>query len=239
MFNLELLQAINDWQKAGFGSEKESLAENIRKYASHLPNKFKTLTNVCYRKINLKGKSIMDIGLYWEISEKYSSWTFQNSIAQNFDDGIPLQESGEIAYIFEWNPSESKGFEVIINLYELFNDSDFINACKENQNLVNDFHLGIGRFQNSEEEVVLKVSKLSIDQVWALGGYGEKNEEKFYKLIYKKTPTQQQLKQFNEMILQKNIPIRKPNWITKESNPEAIERLIKKNKEHASNLIKE
>lgn len=241
MFTLELLQAINDWQIGGTIEAKESLAENIKKYAIHLPSKFKTLSNVCYRKINLEGKYILEIGLCGEILEKYSSWTLRSSIVQNFDGGIPEHQSCKIPYIFELNPSNSEDFEVIINLYELFNDLDFKTACVENQKFIKDFHLGIGEFKNSEAEVILKVSKLGRDQIWALGGHGIKTKEEFYKLINEVfefiNGKPLELKEFDEMISQNNIPIGGSMWITKESNPKKVESLIQKNKEYAFNLM--
>ena len=215
---------------------------SCRKYASHLPNKFKTLNNVCYRKINLNGHHIYKIGVDFKIPEKYSSWTFESPIAEKFNTGIPTKKSGKIGFIFEWNPIQFSDFEVIINLNEVFQSIEFQKACYNFESNIHDFHLGIGRYKGTQQEIILKVSELKIEQIWAYGSYPTPMSlfaKKYYskKSNQKVEPSNKQVEKLAKMLKEQGIN-RKEMWVTKKTNLKGVNRLIEKNKMYAHQMNK-
>lgn len=241
MFTLELLQAINNWQKGALGIGKDTLAENVKKHSVKLPLKFKTLEGVCYRKIHLKGDNILKIGIDFKIPETYSSWTFESSIAEKFNIVIPTKKSGRIGFIFEWNPTQFPNFEVIINLNEVFQSIEFQKACNDFESSIYDFHLGIGKYKNAQQEIILKISELKIEQIWAYGSYKTSTDEFVQKYLSRKTnqkqkPTNKQKEAVVNLLKMRGIN-RKEMWLTKEKNPTKVQELIEKNKVFALSLM--
>lgn len=72
-FNIELIQAINDWQASGFGGNKKRIVDEILKYTQSVPERFKNLPSPCYRRVDLTGKYNLQIGLKLSLPEAESS----------------------------------------------------------------------------------------------------------------------------------------------------------------------
>ncbi len=209
MYTLELLQAINDWQATGIGTNKTQIAERIIAHSADLPEKFKTINSKCYRQVALTGMNTVLLGANMQLPETYSSWTFDKSVAQSFNGGVP--PVGYQGVIFEIHNS-AIDFSVIINLYELFNDSDFLDACESQKNQIGSYKTGIGFFKNSESEVILKVDNLTTSQIWAYGGYSAPRE-KLAEMVFRHTPSAKELDYFDKLVKQGNIIIG-GDWVT-------------------------
>ena len=209
MYTIELLQAINDWQAEGFEENKQDLAKKIKKESARLHKKFKTLNENCFRRVDLVGKHTLQIGTELKLPETYSSWTFDVLIAQNFYDGVP--EVGYQGVIFKLNPSDND-YEVIINLNELFSDKDFTNFCEKYKAKINNYDNGIGRFGNYEKELVLDVSELKMEQIYAYGGYSS-SKEYFAQKYFGHSPNAEELIFFKKLLKKDNIPIG-AKWVT-------------------------
>jgi hypothetical protein len=209
MYNLELLQAINDWQATGMGSNKTQIAERIIEHSKDLSSKFKTLNSKCYRQLALSGINSVLLGANMQLPETYSSWTFDKSVAQSFNGGVP--PIGKQGVIFEID-NNVPDFEVIINLYELFKDQDFIAACNKIAKDITSFKTGIGYFMNKEAEVVLKIEKITTNQIWSYGGYSASREQ-LAEMLFGQKPTEKQFEYFDDLIRQGNINIG-GNWVT-------------------------
>lgn len=89
MYSLELLQAINDWQSTGIGTNKTQIAARIIEHSKELPIKFKSLNTKCYRQLALSGMNSVLLGANMRLPETYSSWSFDKSVVQNFNGGVP------------------------------------------------------------------------------------------------------------------------------------------------------
>lgn len=209
MYTIELLQAINDWQSTGMGINKTQIAERIIKYSKKLPYKFKSINTKCYRQLSLSGENSVTLGVNMELPETYSSWTFDKSVAKCFNGGIP--PIGKQGVIFQVDHN-SPDCEVIINLFELFKDNDFIKACSVNKNDIISYKSGIGYFMNKEAEVVLKIEKIKTEQIWAYGGYSS-SKEQLAKMFFRREPTDKDFDFFDELIKNNEVNIG-GNWVT-------------------------
>ena len=209
MYTKELLQAINDWQSTGMGTNKTQIAERIINYSKHIPEKFKKINGKCYRQLALSGTNSVLLGVNMKLPETYSSWSFDKSVVQNFNGGVP--PIGRQGIIFEVD-NNVPGFEVIINLFELFKDEMFLEACEQNKNDITSYKTGIGYFMNKEAEVILKIENLTTNQIWAYGGYSSPRE-KLAEIYFGQIATARQLLVFDRLIKQGNLIIG-GNWVT-------------------------
>lgn len=229
MFTLKLLQAINDWQNEGIGINKSIIAERIKANAENLHKKFSTLNAKCYRRVDLVGKYTLEIGLNMKLPETTSSWTFQKSVAQNFMGGVP--QVGYQGVIFELNPSDDN-FEVIINLDELYNDPEFVNACEENKDKITNYNEGIGRYGNCENEIILEVKQLHLNQLWAYGGFSAPRAV-LARMYFGHDANPSELAMFDALVKQANITIG-GNWVTGTEKDRLVQFHIDKAKELTS-----
>jgi hypothetical protein len=193
MYTLELLQAINDWQNSGSGKNKTQIAQRIIKHSKGLPEKFKKVNSNCYRQIALSGANSLHLGKNMELPETYSSWTLDPVIAQNFNGGVP--HSTRQGVIFEIDETV-EDFEVILNLYELFRDDEFIQTCTANKEKIESYKSGIGYFMGKEVEVILKIQRITVDQIWAYGGFSSSKEE-LAEIFFGRKPSIKELEYFD------------------------------------------
>jgi hypothetical protein len=229
MYNLELSQAINDWQAIGIGKNKTSIAEKIIEHSNDLPPKFKTLHSKCYRHLALSGRNSVLLGANMQLPETYSSWTIDRSVAQQFNGGIP--SIGRQGIIFEID-NNAPDFEVIINLHELFKDEDFLLVCNQRKNEITSFETGIGYFMNNEAEVILKIKRITTDQIWSYGGYSSSREQLAERFLGRK-PTDTEFVYIDSLIKQLNINLG-GRWVT----GEAKDRIVRLHIETAQRLTK-
>lgn len=209
MYSIELLQAINDWQATGMGNNKTQIAERIIEHSKEIPDRFKKINTKCYRQLALSGMNSVLLGANMQLPETYSSWTFDKSVAQNFNGGVP--PVGRQGVIFEVD-STVPDCQVVINLFELFKDNEFITACEQNKSNISSYTTGIGYFMNKEAEVILKIEKITTKQIWAYGGYSAPRE-KLAEMYFGHAPTPRELNYFDKLIKQGNIIIG-GNWVT-------------------------
>ncbi len=208
MYKLELLQAINDWHSTGIGTNKTQIAERIIEYSKDIPEKFKVMSPSCYRQVALTGTNSLILGANMRLPETYSSWTFDKSVVQNFNGGVP--PIGYQGVIFEIH-NNAPNFSVVINLYELYKDETFLDACEAQKNEITSYKTGIGFFKNSESEVILKVDNLTTSQIWAYGGYSAPRE-KLAEMYFGHVANQRELNHFDKLVKQANIIIG-GNWV--------------------------
>jgi hypothetical protein len=209
MYSLELLQSINDWQSTGMGTNKTQIAERIIEHSKEINIKFKSLNAKCYRQIALTGMNSVLLGANMRLPETYSSWSFDRSVVQSFNGGVP--PVGRQGIIFEVD-NTVQGVEVILNLYELFKDETFLEACEKHKNDISSYKSGIGYFLNKEAEIILKVEYLTTNQIWAYGGYSAPRE-KLAEMYFGHVASPRELIVFDRLINQGNIIIG-GNWVT-------------------------
>ena len=92
------------------------------------------------------------------LSETILAWTLDTKIAKSFKGGVPPE--GIQGVIFVTTP---KPENVIVNLTILFSNSDFQAAYEKEKDNINGFYEGIGRYGNSQSEVVLEIYTLPLN----------------------------------------------------------------------------
>lgn len=170
MFPLELLQAINDWQ---IGTTLKR-AETLKVLSAELPNEFKTCRFCCFRQVALDKAHIWKLGEELFLEEKISSWTHLSEVAKTFKGGVPPPKQGFQGVIFSISPPLDT---VIINLEKVYSSDEFKKSLAQLKHKITRYHEGIGRYGDSQSEVILEIEKISINDVHALGGHSSSREE--------------------------------------------------------------
>jgi hypothetical protein len=212
MFDAGLLQAISDWQLGGDAEAKQVRGKRLEALASVLPAEFKSCTADCYRRLSLTKGSVWKVGTEYELEETISSWTLSLNVAKAFKDGVPPK--GYQGAIFAHQPSAQ---EVIINLNTLFSNAEFQRAISECRKKIKNFDKGIGRYGNSQREVVLSPESLPLDSVHCWGGYiGD--EKSFEGML----PEGETMEDFKKRLEDLSFDFNQPHWLC---DPLAIKRV--------------
>lgn len=227
-FSIELLQAINDWQRGGDAKQKKRRGAALKKLSSSLPEQFRCTSESCFRQIALDESAVWNIRTEYKISESLSSWTESIDAAKEFKGGVP--PLGYQGVIFCISPNCDS---VIVNLARLFSDSGFCAFLEEKKGEVKDFDKGIGRYGGSQKEVVIEIDTLPLGSLYAWGGYTS-SEKELARMFFGAQPTSTQMEWFRSLMVQAG---RAPGpwWL---SNPEAVARVSEKLKFHGTRLTK-
>lgn len=75
-------------------------------------------------------------------------------------------------YIISIYPDQD---QVILNLKELYSCEYFQAAIRENQQKIRKYNRGIGRYFDSQKEVILEVDSVTIDNIESLGGHSSES----------------------------------------------------------------
>ena len=165
-YSLELLQAINDWQRGGNRRQKRSCGIRLKGLASALNAQFRHCDAVCFRQVELDKSFVWKLGDTLHLTEEISSWTLNFDFAKEFKGGVPPPGSQGVIFALKPDPNA-----VVLNLAELCRDPTFFQECERLRSKIRKYRLGIGHYRDNEAEVILEVSELKIDDVYALGGY--------------------------------------------------------------------
>ena len=161
-FKLEILQAINDWQRGTTTARGKKLEE----LCVNLPEKYTKVDFPCYRKMNLKKDGVFSIFAHLCLPERISSWSSSVDVVKSFKHGVSLK-IGEQSFIYKTIPSQK---EVIINLIAVYESYDFHSAVNLFRDDIKDIKLGIDRYHNSQLEVILKKKVVTHKDIYILGG---------------------------------------------------------------------
>ncbi len=166
LYSIEFLQAVNDWQIGGDSNMKKKRGDALSELVKDKYEKFKTTDRECYRRIVLTKKYVWKLGENLELEESISAWTFSSNVAKSFKGGPTREE--RIAVIFKIKPPTEC---IIINLDLLYKNSDFLKAIESNKHKIKNFNKGIGKYKNSQNEIILKIGNISINSIYAFGGF--------------------------------------------------------------------
>ncbi|MEB0042646.1 hypothetical protein [Pseudomonas sp. MH10] len=108
------------------------------------------------------------------LAEKILSWTFDLKIAKDFKKGVPAKGNGMQGVIFERQPKQD---EIVVNLWSLFRNQDFLAAIQEHKNSITDYKRGMSKYSDAQCEIILKVESLAQEHVYSLGGHTSPPEE--------------------------------------------------------------
>jgi len=165
-FSNEFIKALNNWQK-GWREDSElkrKYEEELKTQCLKLDEKYKVVTEKCYRKRFLHKGELVDIFYNNEKQEGLTSWTTDIRYAEFFKG--KFRSDAVTAAIFEHSPSAS---EVILNIGELWTSPEF--TAQLNQLNVEDSKAcdAIFHFRDIQKEVILEVP-LRGSEIYALTG---------------------------------------------------------------------
>jgi|WetSurMetagenome_2_1015567.scaffolds.fasta_scaffold12055_2 hypothetical protein len=226
MFEVGLLKAINDWQRGGNANQKTKRGKALKAAASRLPIQFRKTEGKCFRQIALDKKAVWQVGTQYQLKETLSSWTENLQVAETFKGGVP--PLGYQGVIFELTPSAD---QVVINLSALFESPDFARFVKLNKGSVVDFDKGIGRYGNSQAEIVVETAFLPLNSLHSWGGYTSPENE-LAKMFFGKAPSKDELEWFRGLMKKAGHNCG-PYWL---STSDAVQRVSEKLKVHGTRL---
>src|SRR4249919_1798491 len=141
MFELEDLQALNDWQIGGRSSEKMARVNSFVRAARNFPEAFRRCEATCYRQLALNPRHVRLLGSKYGLAETVSSWTIAEDVAKTFAGGVP--PIGYQGVIFSVDATNSA---VVLNLAALYADEEFLNAIDKAKGRIRGFGDGIGAY---------------------------------------------------------------------------------------------
>jgi hypothetical protein len=219
-FTLELLQAINDWQRGGNHKQKLKRGEKLKELAAALPKRYRTCSETCYRQEAHEKDRIWKLLADESLPETIAAWTTDLSIALNFKNGVP--PDGLRGVIFSLTPpSES----VVINLIEVYSDSDFRSAIERHKSEITGFGDGIGRYDDTQREVVLELHKVGPETIHCYGGYASDRETLAHQFFGRK-PNAEGLAFFEQLCRQANMPENGAWWLSQEGTRNVLDRMV-------------
>jgi len=216
-FSLELLQAVSDWQKGGDTIKKgERLKNSI---PADLPKKFRTCFMSCYRQEAHAKERIWQLIADNHLPERIAAWTLDLTVAKAFKGGVPPLDLHGV--IFKIVPPTGS---VILNLTELYRDADFLAALQKCRDKIVGWHEGAGRYQDTQQEVILELESLdcAIDNVVSLGGFIG-SVEQIAQELYGRDPSSAELKQVSNELT--SLTPRGDWWLTETGTRAVLERV--------------
>lgn len=222
MFDIEILQAINDWQRGGDARQKRRRGKRLKEVASGLPREFRHTALCCFRQVALDKRYVWKLHDSLHLTETISSWTLATDIAKVFKGGVPPEGQGFQGIIFEIVPPTDS---VIINLDALYRDSAFRNACEVLRSQLNGYADGIGKYGDSQSEVVLQIKSLPISAIYAYGGHSS-SKEVIARQLFGHEPSEEEWSMFDRWL---EASPRKlgPYWICGEVKDRVITKALK------------
>ena len=217
-FDLSVLTAINDWQRGGNHKQKVRRGEALQKACNTLPRRFRTCNQLCYRQEAHEKDRVWQLLADEALPETIAAWTTSINLAKQFKGGVP--PAGLQGVIFALVPSEE---QVVLNLIEVYADTEFQKACKALGPMISGFSLGIGKYGSSQSEVVLNVEKLATDTVTSYGGFSSTIED-LAALAIGHPPSPEELELFITMT--ESAAVRPgPWWLSSEATRRVLNRM--------------
>jgi hypothetical protein len=223
-FSLPVLQAVNDWQRGGSERQSRKRGLALKRACAALPEEFRQCSLVCHRQIALTKSSVWQITAEAQLAEKISAWTIDMQVAKHFKGGVPPDGQDYQGILFSRLPANS---EVIVNLYRLYSEPTFQHAVENLRPQIEGYSDGIGKYGDSQNEVVVETKQLTTLDIYSLGGHSSPFDKLVLataQVIFGPTPTSSQL----ESLRLKAEPMRGaagPRWLSPEATKRVLNRL--------------
>ena len=119
---------------------------------------------------------------------------------------------------------------VVLNLTALYQDAAFKATIEQHAKSIRNFADGIGRYGNSQSEVIIEISDLSVPDVHALGGFSS-NRDDVARLFFGRVPTSEELACFDNVLEQSGEQLG-PVWM----DGAGLDRVVKRMQPHVERL---
>ncbi|HEX7241505.1 MAG TPA: hypothetical protein VF263_14605 [Longimicrobiaceae bacterium] len=194
---------MNDWQRGG---DKKKRGPKLKLESQKIDPEFRRTGLVCFRQIALEPEFLWKLGDDLFLDETISAWTTDTEIAATFKGGVPPE--GYQGVIFEVLPEPG---QVVLNLTTLYRSAEFKSACETYKSQIPGYGDGIGRYGASQAEVVLEISRLTLGNVYALGGHSSSKQE-LVEVLFGLSPRSDQVRTFEELLARSGQELG-PRWV--------------------------
>jgi hypothetical protein len=143
---------VSDWQRGGDHDQKVRRGRRLKEWAAELPPRFRECYTTCFRQEAHQKDRTWQLLADGHLLEEIASWTTDLDVAKRFKGGVP--PPGLRGLIFSIMPPAEA---VVLNLNTLFADLAFCDAVETHRPNVTGFGDGIGRWRESQREVVLEL----------------------------------------------------------------------------------
>lgn len=215
LFTRELIQAVSDWQRGGSHDQKVKRGQRLKAAAASLPERFQTYATPCFRQETHEKDRVWQLLADNHLPETIASWTIDIGVAKTLKGGVP--PPGLHGVIFKITPPKNS---VILNLTALNADPGFQAAVETHKDNINGYHDGLGRYQDSQREVVLELGNLEQASVYSYGGFSS-NRETLVELHLQRKPSPEDLAEFDDLAKKAGITPGGEWWLS-ESGTQAV-----------------
>lgn len=200
-YDLEVLQAINDWQRGGNHQQKVRRGRRLKEIAARLPARFQTFESACYRQEAHEPDRLFQLIADNAIEETIASWTVDIEVAKTLKGGVP--PPGLQGVIFKILPKPS---QVLLSLTSLYSDREFLAALERHRSNIQGYEKGVGRWTDSQKEVVLDLDTLTDAEIERFGGFPSPPEQ-LVALHHGRPPTAADIEELHRLRREKGVEI--------------------------------
>lgn len=214
VFTLDVVQAINDWQRGGDHKQKVRRGSALKVACAGLPAMFRSCQVKCFRQEAHEKDRVWKLLADNSLPETIAAWTTDIAVAKGFKGGVP--PVGLQGVVFALHPPAGS---VIANLSAVYADQDFQDVCARYREQVQGYSDGIGKYGSSQSEVVLEVGSLDQAEIHSYGGQSS-SREVVAALFFERTPSPQDLEVFDELCARGGIKF--GDWWLSEPGTRAV-----------------
>jgi hypothetical protein len=158
-----LIQAIDRWQAGS--KDKARKARRLREWSRHLPPDYRAPPSNAFRQVRVN--ALLGIGMaVGALPEAISSWTTSLQLAERFRQEDLDRE--KVLMIFARHPAPD---DIIIDLNAVYADPAFMETVRATSERLDKTFRGIERWQDTQNEVVLKETTIANDEIVSLGAF--------------------------------------------------------------------
>ena len=216
-FTLEVMQAINDWQRGGDHNQKVRRGERLKEVSLLLEKKYRVCNQLCYRQEAHDEPRLWSLLADNCLPETIAAWTIDEQLAKNFKGGVAPEHL--LALIFSHNP---KDIEVIINLNTVYASEEFLCAIEKYRQQIIGYYSGIDKYKDTQKEVVLELNNLDTSDILYLGGYSGTLEDL---AILNGSKTPDETLKFQQRIKELEVEPKMPWWLSSNGTQNVLERV--------------
>ncbi len=215
IFTRDLVQAVSDWQRGGSHHQKVKRGQRLKAEAALLRDHFRACTTTCFRQEAHEKDRVWQLLADNHLPETIASWTTDIAIAKTFKGGVP--PAGLQGVIFKITPPKNS---VVLNLAALHADPAFQAAVETHKTSIDGYYDGLGRWGDSQREVVLQLGNLDQASVHSYGGFSS-NRETLVELHLQRKPSPEDLAEFDELAKKAGITSGGEWWLS-EAGTQAV-----------------
>ena len=198
-----------------------------------LPKRFKTCNEICFRQEAHEKDRVWQLLADNFLPETIASWTTDLKTAQTFKGGVPQVGLQGVIFTIPSLPINS----VVINLVELYKDTEFLDTINNLKSQILRYSDGIGRWHGTQCEVVLDLCNLELAHIFSYGGYSISIDQ-LAVLYFQRTTTADDLSDFTQLMNISGIEDGGGWWLSKCGTKNVLNRMEPKIQELRNMKVK-